>query len=93
MGLSILPMLVEAETKYIKDPDIEEVEETFYPGEKSLIAVWDGAYGYLSSGRVTLGLVPVIAGILYRMGVRIAGVRFEISEEGVKHCREVTFYV
>jgi len=73
MGLSILPMLVDAETKFIRAPGHEEVEETFYPGEKSLIAVWDGAYGYLSSGLVTLVLFPVLAVILYRMGFRVAG--------------------
>ena len=73
MGLSILPLLVDAETKFIRAPGLEEVEETLYPGEQSLAVVVDGAYGYLNSSLVTLVLLPVLAVILYRMGFRIAG--------------------
>ena len=73
MVLSVLPLLVDAETKFIRAPGLEEVEEALYPGEQSLTVVVDGAYGYLNSGLVTLVLLPVFAVILYRMGYRIAG--------------------
>ena len=73
MGLSILPLLMDAETKFIRAPGLEEVEETRYPGEQILTVVVEGAYGYLSSGLVTLVLLPVTAVILYRMGFRVAG--------------------
>ena len=73
MALSFLPLLVDAKTRFIRAPGLEEAEETFYPGEQSLAVVVDGAYGYLSSGLVILVLLPVLAVILYRMGYRIAG--------------------
>ncbi|MHA1528216.1 MAG: hypothetical protein ACTSVG_04310 [Alphaproteobacteria bacterium] len=73
MVLSFLPLLVDAKTKFIRAPGLEEAEEVLYPGEQSLTAVADGAYGYLGSGLVTLVLLPVLAVILYRMGYRIAG--------------------
>ncbi len=73
MVLSFLPLLVDAETKFIRAPGLEEVEETLYPGEQSLAVVVEGAYGYLNSGMVTLVLLPVLAVILYRMGFRVAG--------------------
>ncbi len=73
MVLSFLPLLVDPETKFIRAPGLEEVEETLYPGEQSLTVVVEGAYGYLNSGLGTLVLLPVLAVILYRMGYRIAG--------------------
>lgn len=73
MALSTLPLLVEAEPKFIRAPGLEETEEVIYPGEQSLSVVVDGAYGYLNSGLVTLALLPVTAVILYRMGYRVAG--------------------
>ncbi len=73
MVLSILPLRVDAETKFIRAPGLEEVEETLFPGEQSLTVVVDGAYGYINSGLVTLVLLPVLAVILYRMGFRVAG--------------------
>ena len=70
MVLSILPLLVDAETKFVRAPGLEE---TAFAGEQSLTVVVDGAYGYLNSGLVTLVLLPVMAVILYRMGYRVAG--------------------
>ena len=70
MVLSILPLLVDAETKFIRAPGFEETE---FAGKQSLTVVLDGAYGYLNSGMVTLVLLPVMAVILYRMGYRVAG--------------------
>lgn len=34
MAISILPVLVKAETKFIRAPGIGEVEEALYPGEQ-----------------------------------------------------------
>ena len=73
MTLAALPLLVEADTLFIRAPGIERAEESFFPGEKSLNIVVEGAYTYLSSGLVTLVLLPVMAVILYRMGYRIVG--------------------
>ena len=73
MALSFLPLLVDAKTRFIRAPGLEEVEETFYPGEQSLALVVDGAYGYLNSGLVILVIFSVLAVILYRMGYRVAG--------------------
>ncbi len=73
MVLSLLPLVVDPKTKFIRAPGLEEVEETLFPGEQSLAVVVDGAYGYLSSGLVTLVLLPVMAVILYQMGYRVAG--------------------
>ena len=73
MALSFLPLLVGAKTRFIRAPGLEELEETFYPGEQSLALVVDGAYGYLNSGLVILVIFSVLAVILYRMGYRVAG--------------------
>jgi hypothetical protein len=73
MLLSVFPLLVDAKTKFIRAPGLEEVEEVLYPGEKSLTAVAESTYGLLNSGLVTLVLFPVLAVILYKMGYRIAG--------------------
>ena len=73
MVLSILPLLVDAETKFIPAPRLEEAEEALFPGEQSFTVVVYGAYGYLNNGLVTLILLPVLAVILYRMGYRVAG--------------------
>jgi len=73
MVLSFLPLLVDAETIFIRAPGLEEVEEVLYPGEESFTAVAEGTYGYINSGLVTLVLLPVLAVILYRMGYRVAG--------------------
>ncbi len=72
MVLSFLPLLVDAETIFIRAPGLEEVEEVLYPGEESFTAVAEGTYGYINSGLVTLVLLPVLAVILYRMGYRVA---------------------
>ncbi len=73
MVLSILPLLVDVETKFIRAPGHERTEEALSPGEQSLSVVVEGAYGYLNSGLVTLVLLPVLAVILYQSGYRIAG--------------------
>ena len=73
MVLSILPLLVDVETKFIRAPGLEETEGVLIPGEKSFNVVVEGTYGYLNSGLVTLVLLPVLAVILYRMGYRVAG--------------------
>jgi hypothetical protein len=73
MVLSILPLLVDTETKFLRAPGLEEAGEGIFPGEQSLTVVVEGAFGYLNSGIVTLILLPVLAVILYRMGYRIAG--------------------
>jgi len=73
MALAALPFLVEADALFIRAPGVKGAEDTFFPGEKSLNIVVEGAYGYLTSGIVTLVLLPVLAVILYRMGHRIAG--------------------
>ena len=73
MALSFLPLLVDAKTRFIRAPGLEEAEETFYPGEQNLALVVDDAYGYLNSGLVILVLFPVLAVILYQMGYRVAG--------------------
>ncbi len=72
MVLSILPLLVDAETRFTRAPGYERTEDLF-PGAKSLSIVVEGAYGYLNSGLVTLVLLPVLAVILYQMGYRVAG--------------------
>jgi hypothetical protein len=73
MAMAALPFLVKADTLFIRAPGVERAEDTFFPGEKSLNIVVEGAYGFLTSGVVTLVLLPVLAVILYRMGHRIAG--------------------
>jgi hypothetical protein len=73
MALFALPLLVEADAMFIRAPGIERAEDTFFPGERSLNIIVEGAYSYLTSGLVTLVLLPVLAVILYRMGYRIAG--------------------
>ncbi len=73
MVASILPLLVDAEAKFILAPGLAEAEKNPYPGEQSLTAVVEATYGYLNSGLVTLVLLPVLAVILYRMGYRVAG--------------------
>jgi hypothetical protein len=76
MLLSVFPLLVDAKTKFIRAPGLDEAEEAeqvLYPGEKSLTAVAEGTYGLLNSGLVTLVLFPVLAVILYKMGYRVAG--------------------
>ncbi len=70
MMLSIIPLLVDVENKFIRAPGHEE---TYFPGEQSLTVVAEVAYGYLNSGVVTLILLPVLAVTLYRMGYRVAG--------------------
>ncbi len=46
MVLSILPLLVDTEAKFIRTPDLEEAGKTFYPGEKASPPWWK-AYGHL----------------------------------------------
>lgn len=73
MALSILPLLVDTEAKFILSPGLEEAEKPLHPAAQSLTALAEGTYGYLNSGLVTLVLLPVLAVILYRMGYRVAG--------------------
>ena len=73
MAISILPMLVELEEKFIRAPGTEEVEEVYYPDEQALTALAESSYEFLSSGLVTLIVLPVLATILYRTGFRVAG--------------------
>ena len=73
MVLSVLPLLVNAEAKFVRAPGFGETREALFPGEQSLSIVVDGAYDYLNSGLVTLVLLPVMAVILYQMGYRVAG--------------------
>ena len=73
MAMSFLPLLVDAEEKFIRAPGTEEVEEALFPGEQALTVLVQGSYEYLSSGLVTLIILPVLAAILYRTGFRVAG--------------------
>ena len=73
MAISILPLLVEAETLFMRAPGLAKTEEVLYPGEKSLTTVTGGVYEHLNTGLVTLVILPVLAAILYRMGYRVAG--------------------
>ncbi len=73
MVLSILPLLVNVEDKFIRAPGLEENVDVLSLGEKSFTVVVDGVSGYLNSGLVTLVLLPVMAVILYRMGYRVVG--------------------
>lgn len=73
MALSILPLLVDAQSKFSRAPGYEETEEALFPGEQSLTVVVEGAYDILNTGVVTLILLPVLAVILYRTGFRVAG--------------------
>jgi hypothetical protein len=73
MAISVLPLLIAAETKFIRAPGLEETDQAMFPGEKSLSIVSEGGYELLTSGLVTLVLLPVLAVILYRTGFRVAG--------------------
>jgi hypothetical protein len=74
MALSILPLLVAVEDKFIRAPGLEEIEEeALFPGEQSLTVVADGMFEYLNTGFVTLVVLPVLAVLLYRSGFRVAG--------------------
>ena len=73
MVLSILPLLVNVEDKFIRAPGLEENVDVLFLGEKSYNVVVEGFGGYLNSGLVTLVLLPVMSVILYRMGYRLAG--------------------
>jgi hypothetical protein len=73
MSISILPLLVAVEDKFVRAPGLEETERALFPGEKSLNIVMEGGYEFLTSGMVTLVLFPVLAVILYRTGYRVAG--------------------
>ena len=73
MAMAALPFLVKADTLFIRAPGVERAEDTFFPGEKSLNIVAEGGYELLTSGLVTLVLLPVLAVILYRTGFRVAG--------------------
>jgi len=73
MALSILTLLVNAETLFIRAPGHEEVEEVMYPGEQSLTAVAEGVFEHLNTSLATLVILPVLAVILYQMGYRVAG--------------------
>ena len=73
MAISVLPLLIAAETKFIRAPGLEETDQAMFPGEKSLNIVAEGGYELLTSGLVTLVLLPVLAVILYRTGFRVAG--------------------
>ncbi|HUS53324.1 MAG TPA: hypothetical protein VMY41_04865 [Thermohalobaculum sp.] len=70
---SILLLLIAAETKFRRAPGAEHADESLFPGEKSLTIVVEGTYELLTSGFVTLLLLPVLAVILYRTGYRVAG--------------------
>ncbi len=72
MVLSILPLLVNVEDKFIRAPGHERTADVLSLGEKSYNVVVDGVGGYLNSGLVTLVLLQVMAVILYRMGYRLA---------------------
>lgn len=69
----ILPLLVAAETKFLRAPGVEAADAALFPGEKSLAVVVEGAYEVLTSGFFTLLLFPVLAVVLYRTGYRVAG--------------------
>jgi hypothetical protein len=73
MTLSILPLLFAVEDKFKRAPGLEETDRAMYPGEKSLTVLAEGSYELLSSGLVTLVLLPVMALILYKSGYRVAG--------------------
>ena len=73
MAMSFLPLVVAAEEKFMRAPGTEEIKEALYPGEQALTVLVQGSYEFLSSGLVTLIILPVLATILYRTGFRIAG--------------------
>jgi hypothetical protein len=73
MAISVLPLLIAAENKFIRAPGLEETDQAMFPGEKSLSIIAEGGYEMLTSGLVTLVLLPVLAVILYRTGYRVAG--------------------
>lgn len=73
MSMYILPLLVEAATKFQRVPGQDAPEETYVPGEKSMTVIVEGAYDYLNTGLVTLVILPVLAVALYRTGFRVAG--------------------
>jgi hypothetical protein len=73
MAISVLPLLIAAENKFIRAPGLEETDQAMFPGEKSLSIIAEGGYAMLTSGLVTLVLLPFLAVILYRTGYRVAG--------------------
>jgi len=55
MALSFLPLLVDAETLFIKAPGLEEAEEVLYPGEQSFTAVVDGTLDQFEKNKIKMG--------------------------------------
>ena len=78
MAISILPLLVQADAKFIRAPGLEKTEEVLYPGERGITTVAEGVYGHLNTGLATLVILPVLAAILYQMGYRVAGPVFAL---------------
>jgi len=73
MLISVLPLLVQVQDKFLRAPGHERTEETAIPGEKSLDVFTSGIMDILNTGVVTLVVLPGIAAILYLCGFRVAG--------------------
>jgi len=72
MSASLLAFAAAVEAKFQLAPGVEKAE-TLMPGEKSLMAITDGTGALLSTGAVTMVLLPAIAAGLYLTGHRVAG--------------------
>ena len=68
----LYPLLADSEVEPILAPQ-HSTDDAGFSGLHSLTVVADGAYTYLSSGLVTLLVLPVLAVALYKLGYRVAG--------------------
>lgn len=82
MNLSILPFVVAADALFIRAPGVEE-EQAMQPGEQSFNAIVDGVNSLLSSGLVTLVLLPALALLLYFRGYRVAAPMLVLFSAGL----------
>lgn len=72
MSSSVIGFLAASTARFVPAPGTEEAR-TLLPGERSLIVIGEGTGALLSSGAVTLVLLPVLAAGLYLAGFRVAG--------------------
>lgn len=72
MSAFVIALATAAEAKFQLAPGIEKAQ-TLIPGEKSLMVITEGTGALLSTGAVTLVLLPAIAAGLYMTGHRVAG--------------------
>ncbi len=71
MSASVMAFLAATEAKFVYAPGVES-SDTLFPGEKSLMVISEGTGALLSTGAVTLVLLPAIAALLYVTGHRVA---------------------